>query len=364
MTALDQFKHVAERERPSGSRAVVAIWVDWREYREWAWSFSDLLVGVQGGRNEIAAKLNASWESEGLLALVLRTSDQVKDACVEIERSRREAAESLSALQRLLDDGEKPIGLLVLANHSFPADGTSPDYEMPLSGGGVQLKVVDHGRVLSARLAELAEYDRNLQKHLGLLQYYLRQRWPGEESKKQLEWSERLFSALNLNPNDSRTLAGLQKKKTDLSDEEREEVIGRLRQTCGRKVSTDPVRVGPDGTHLVNWISHAAASGRGFQFAQALRDTYGQTGLASSTGSSLSTLLMSDLDREQRKALKSDGVLWTAYQTVLLVGFVYRWGNISAHKDDYEVRVPMATLVGLLLHEVEHARRIVDCWKR
>ncbi len=364
MTALDQLKSVVACERQSGFRGVVAIWVDWRDYRENEWSFSNLLVGVQGGRDAIATKLNAAWESEGLLAVVLRASGQVTDACTEIDAAIRRSTESMSSLQRLLSDCEKPIALLVLANQPFPADGTSPDYEMQFPDQGVPLKVVDHGRALHARIAELTEYDRQIQSQLGLLQYYLQRRWPEGESNQQ-RWSQALFSALNLNPRDSRMLAGLSNPKgtPPLTDEEREMVIQKLRNACGSAASPRPVRVESNGGNLVNWISHADAD-RSVVVAQALRNTFGQMGLAPSRGSSIASLILGEAKKADRATLKSDEALWTAHQTVLLVSFAYRWGNISAHKEDYDVRVQMSTMVGVLRHEVEHARYIVGCWKR
>jgi hypothetical protein len=249
----------------------------------------------------------------------------------------------------------------VLSNRAFPADGNSPDFEMAVNGVGMALRAVDHARVLPARVAALKSYGDQLQQQLGMLQYYWRRRWPDGEAQQRRR-TQSLFAGLKLPPNTARMLAGL-KEGASQSAEIDAAALKRLQTTCSRPADCAAVRVEGHGDNLVNWIAHSPWED-GLRLARTLREVFGPPRSMRSRATSLSALMSGELSKEYRAALRQDEELWVAQQTVQLVISVRRWGNIMAHSDDYIVRIPTLAFVGVLQHEVLHAKDVVDCWKK
>ena len=360
MNTLDQIRDFARREHGSGFHGIVAIWINWTEYRLCPSVFAEILVGVEEGRDAAAARINEHWETEGVRAMVLRSTGAIQDPCAEIASAIGKSDEATSGLARMCRSAGRPIPLVVLSNRPFPMDGNSPDFEMEVNGEGVELRMVDSARVLHARVAASKDYGEQLQQQLGMLQYYWRRRWPNDEVAQRRS-TQTLYAGLNLPPSTGGMLAGL-KGKSRLSAEIESAATKRLQAVCSRPADSAAVRVEGHGGNLVNWVAHSPAES-GLRLARKLCEVFGAPSPMRSHASSVSSLLLGDLSKEDRTALRGDGELWVAQQTVQLAISVRRWGNIMAHSDDYIIRIPTPAFVGILQHEVLHAKEVVDCWK-
>jgi len=363
---------LAERESRQGFGLVV-VWVRWTpQLRSEPALFAAELEGLaRRPRQEAADRLNQRWGEDGILTLVHRGEgrDSAFDAprwvCEEIEEQR-----SADAVVRFLEAvrarGARPGVVVVLSTAELVAEGMS---EMLWSDGAAHRRVlvVDADRALPAGLDRLVDHDTELQRQIGLLEYYLRRRW-----RTRVERDPALDPRLTEQLAQTLARTGTRAAFTSLTGRaERERATPEDIAACAASIRADlvrelapgsPVRLSHRSGNAVNWLACLSDQGA-VEAARAMIGCFGAPSPELLPDESIVAVLIASLNPIERGQVRGDPALQVAVKTLIALRAAYRWTNMFAHRDEYRLHIATTALEALLVHEVEHLRRVAGAWR-
>ncbi len=364
----------AEAEKGVG---ILGLWVNWTPYRHQPVLFSEDLriLHAHAGRDEVASEMNGLWGKHGVAAIVHRRRDMPQhlagdpSAWLENElRTRNERGELADFTATVVSSGSRRcFAVLVLADEPFPYDGKSKS-EWQCGGQSLPIVVHDAEHALPSGLGPLKHFDDLFQTQVGLLQYYLCQRWREKLALDEQSAREVASQAANEfigrnGPKRAREFASLNNDSKALtSDEER---LVRERLWLDLAATEEPnakIRLSSRNTGLLSWFMPVRGESAEAP-AKIFSRCFGPPRHTIHIEDSLASALINNLDPAERRRVSADPSVATAVHTLVTSVSAMRLSNVFAHDDEYKLRLPTFILDAICRSELRNLERINDAWR-
>jgi hypothetical protein len=377
-TTLEKIREVAagEARRANG---LVGLWVNWNAYRDHPAAFATELAALGGrsAREEVAGLLNDHWGGHGIAAVVHRGGQVRRDLAsdralwLRDELSSRTSEPSLAAFYSSLEAKGPTHGhaVVILADQSFAYDGQSL-LDWHHNGQILRTSIVDADDVLPSGLTSLLEYDADMQQWVAQLEYNLVTRWNLRETEDPSAMKLMLYQLVDLivsnhEPGRLRRFAGIPDKgakNAPLTKEEQDFLRARIhRDLTTRADVIREKRLADRNEGVLNWFlpRDGAVS---LKVADLLIRCFGQPTCENLNPDSWAVALIHTADLQERQQIKNSPYLKVAVVTLISLYCMMRFGNVFAHRGEYEFDLPQYVLEGVLKGELRNMQRVAAAW--
>lgn len=373
---IEHLGFILESEADNGI-GILGLWVNWSPYRHQPVLFSEDLREMRGhlGREDVATEMNRLWGKHGVAAIPHRRRDIPQhltgdpSAWLETElRTRADRGELQDFTTAVATDGPgRCFAVLILADEPFPYDGKSKS-EWQHAGHSLPIVVHDAERALPAGLGPLKHFDGLFQTQVGLLQYYLCQRWRARlaiddgAARELASQVANEFMSRN-GPKRAREFLGTTAESKPLTADEANLVRERLRvDFVATEDPASKIRLSSKNTGLLSWF--LPTRGESIESpARLFARCFGPARCEIRAEDSLASALISNLDPTERRRVATDADVATAAHTLVTAVAAMRLSNVFAHEDEYKFRLSTFVLDAICRSELRNLERVNEAWR-
>jgi hypothetical protein len=379
MLGKGRIQHINELLRTESEKGtgILGLWVNWMPYSHQPILFSDALRALtpRAGRETVAQEMNRLWGARGVAAVVYRRRDIPQhligdpSAWLETELSSRVKQEDFGGFLSAVTTGDSTrcYAVLMLADEPFPFDGKSKS-EWTCDERSLAIVVQDAEHALPAGLGPLKHFDDLFQIQIGLLQYYLSQRWRAtiaHDERKARDIVSRVadeFIAKN-GPKRAREFASLDGDNKALATEEARLLRERLWRDLSASDEPDKkVRLSSKNTGLLSWFVPTRGESPE-PSAKLFVQCFGLPKCDLNARDSLASALINNLDPGERRRVSTTVEAGTAVHTLVSAVSAMRLSNLFAHGDEYEFRLPTYLLEAICKSELRNLEQVNEAWR-